>query len=472
MESDGDAQMGSPGSDESYDDGYGDVTSTSKSAFCQGPTLDKKWDALVGAAANKARETQAMIDSDDYDDGYGRCDEAEASTAYTRTAAALLASGLKAFSTALGPSCPFANPEPYNAGILRIPSHATRVPRGACFGAAAACARVERHGVSPNQDKELRLKVSTLQGGSKNGRVRTAAAELGLQLTKSAVRYYAADLLPKTERVGLSRKQAKELRLMASTLQGDSATSRVKTAAAELGLQLTKHAITSHATRLVKTERAGLSTNMDMSVHEVMERGLDAQVPVQLEAMLPPLHQRYLEHKVNEKKENGAVEQKLMELPHGLPKLDEILEADRPKHAQTHEAHQALTLQYMQGAPKPPPASAWGAPVGGGPSFASMLASTNTFAAMLQTGLAPPANQQPISVKLAGTNAFSAVLAAGTFSAVLAQGQDSKDKLRAAGDKEDGLPDKKGIFILRQSPSPHALTHTYTHTHTHTCIHA
>ena len=70
-----------------------------------------------------------MIDSDDYDDGYGRCDEAEASTAYTRTAAALLASGLKAFSTALGPSCPFANPEPYNAGILRIPSHATRVPR-------------------------------------------------------------------------------------------------------------------------------------------------------------------------------------------------------------------------------------------------------------------------------------------------------------------------------------------------------
>ena len=210
----------------------------------------------------------------------------------------------------------------------------------------------------------------------------------------------------------------------------------------------------------------------DMSVHEVMERGLDAQVPVQLEAMLPPLHQRYLEHKVNEKKENGAVEQKLMELPHGLPKLDEILEADRPKHAQTHEAHQALTLQYMQGAPKPPPASAWGAPVGGGPSFASMLASTNTFAAMLQTGLAPPANQQPISVKLAGTNAFSAVLAAGTFSAVLAQGQDSKDKLRAAGDKEDGLPDKKGIFILRQSPSPHALTHTYTHTHTHTCIHA
>ena len=51
---------------------------------------------------------------------------------------------------------------------------------------------------------------------------------------------------------------------------------------------------------------------------------------------------------------------------------------------------------------------------------------------MLQTGLAPPANQQPISVKLASTNAFSAVLAAGSFSAVLALGQDVKDKLTAA----------------------------------------
>ncbi len=201
-----------------------------------------------------------------------------------------------------------------------------------------------------------------------------------------------------------------------------------------------------------RTPGAGLPEEQlmdkDMSVHEVMQKGLDAQVPVQLQAMPSPL--------LNEKKENGSVEQKLqklMELPHGLPKLDEIHEADRPRHAQTHEAHQALTLQYMQGAPKPPPASAWGAPVGGGPSFASMLASTNTFAAMLQTGLAPPANQQPISVKLAGSNAFSAVLAAGTFSSVLAQGQDGKDKLRAAGDKEDGLPDKKGNFILRQSLS-------------------
>ena len=71
-----------------------------------------------------------------------------------------------------------------------------------------------------------------------------------------------------------------------------------------------------------------------------------------------------------------------------------------------------------------------------------MLASTNTFAAMLQTGLSPPANQQPISIKLAGSNAFSAVLAAGTFSALLAQGQDVKDKGRAAGDKEDGSHDK------------------------------
>lgn len=66
---------------------------------------------------------------------------------------------------------------------------------------------------------------------------------------------------------------------------------------------------------------------------------------------------------------------------------------------------------------------------------------------MLQTGLSPLANQQPISIKLAGTNAFSAVLAAGTFSAVLAQGQDGKDKGRCStvGDKDDGFHDKSCI---------------------------
>ena len=147
---------------------------------------------------------------------------------------------------------------------------------------------------------------------------------------------------------------------------------------------------------------------------------------------------------LEEKKENGLVEHKLVEPPRGLPKLDEIHAAERPK--QLH----VFLMQHSQAHQLPkPPASAWGAAVGGGPrSFASMLASSNTFASMLQTGLAPPANQQPFTIKLSGTNAFSAVLAAGTFSAVLAHGQDVKDKLL---EKEDWLSDKKGM--LRLNPS-------------------
>ena len=186
------------------------------------------------------------------------------------------------------------------------------------------------------------------------------------------------------------------------------------------------------------------------------------------------------EHKLEEKKENGSVEQKLVDLPNGLPKLDEI-HAAAPKHLHMHQHQQRLPLHQPAtppAAPKPAaPAwgttqvlpgavSAWGnaqssaAPAwgttqalpGGGPSFASMLASTNTFAAMLQTGLSPLANQQPISIKLAGTNAFSAVLASGTFSAVLAQGQDGKEKGRGCtgSEKEDDSHDKgaaRGIFV-------------------------
>ena len=56
-------------------------------------------------------------------------------------------------------------------------------------------------------------------------------------------------------------------------------------------------------------------------------------------------------------------------------------------------------------AAKDSPASAWTG--SGGPSFASMLASTNTFAAMLRTGLAPQANQRPISIEPAGSSTFS-----------------------------------------------------------------
>ena len=154
---------------------------------------------------------------------------------------------------------------------------------------------------------------------------------------------------------------------------------------------------------------------------------------------------------LEEKKENGLVEHKLMDLPHGLPKLDEIHAAERPKqlHVFLMQHPQAHQPPSQQAAPKPT-ASVWGTPVGSGPSFASMLASSNTFASMLQTGLAPPANQQPFTIKLAGTNAFSAVLAAGSFSAVLAHGQDFKDKLlRPSCEKEDWPPDKKGKLMHR-----------------------
>jgi hypothetical protein len=154
---------------------------------------------------------------------------------------------------------------------------------------------------------------------------------------------------------------------------------------------------------------------------------------------------------LEEKKENGLVEHKLVELPHGLPKLDEIHAAERPKqlHVFLMQHPQAHQPPSQQAAPKPT-ASVWGTPVGSGPSFASMLASSNTFASMLQTGLALPANHQPFSIKLAGTNAFSAVLAAGSFSAVLAHGQDFKDKLlRPSCEKEDWPPDKKGKLMHR-----------------------
>jgi len=149
-------------------------------------------------------------------------------------------------------------------------------------------------------------------------------------------------------------------------------------------------------------------------------------------------------HRAHEKKDIGFVEHKMVELQNGFPKLDEI-HAPTSKHFHIHHLQQHHHPSPQMHVAKGPTATTlWGAPVaapGAGPSFASMLASTNTFAAMLQTGLSPPANQQPISIKLAGTNAFSAVLAAGTFSAVLAQGQDSKDKgrLAACGEKEDCL---------------------------------
>ena len=105
--------------------------------------------------------------------------------------------------------------------------------------------------------------ASTLQGDSATCRVKTAAAELGLQLTKQAIANHATRLV-KTERAGLStnkparlsKEQAKELRLMASTLQGDSATCRVKTAAAQLGLELTESAIGRQATIIRRTESA------------------------------------------------------------------------------------------------------------------------------------------------------------------------------------------------------------------------
>lgn len=199
----------------------------------------------------------------------------------------------------------------------------------------------------------------------------------------------------------------------------------------------------------------------ELSVQDLIDKKdeLDAHsqvaAPIQLQVTLSAQQSLSLslEHKPEEKKENGSVEQKLAELPNGLQKLDEI-HAVAPKqvhihHMQHHQAPHPHQAPPQQLAPKPPP-SVWGAHMGGsggGPSFATMLASTNTFAAMLQTGLSPPANQQPISIKLAGTNAFSAVLAAGTFSSVLAQGQDGKDKGRCStgGDKDDGSPDKSGI---------------------------
>ena len=172
----------------------------------------------------------------------------------------------------------------------------------------------------------------------------------------------------------------------------------------------------------------------------VVEAQMHVPSAAQLQASQAVAHQSLvLDPQCEEKKENFPVEQKLVDLSNGIPKLD-IDAASKQLHI--HHLHH-------QGAPKPPPL-AWGAPGGSGhstPSFASMLASTNTFAAMLQTGLAPPANQQPISIKLAGTNAFSAVLAAGTFSAVLAQGQDGKEKCRliAGGDREEASLDKNGV---------------------------
>ena len=164
-----------------------------------------------------------------------------------------------------------------------------------------------------------------------------------------------------------------------------------------------------------------------------------------------PLNSRaslMLGHRGEDKKDNSFLEHKMMELQNGPPRLDEIhAHASKQMHNH-HMQHHPHQIQQIHAALKPS-VSVWGAPQAAqsaGPSFASMLASTNTFAAMLQTGLSPPANQQPISIKLAGTNAFSAVLAAGTFSAVLAQGQDAKDngRLMGCGEREDGLCDKNG----------------------------
>jgi len=173
-----------------------------------------------------------------------------------------------------------------------------------------------------------------------------------------------------------------------------------------------------------------------------------ALMPIHVHAALSAHQAMYIlaEHRPEEKKENGSVEQKLAELPNGLPKLEEIHVAPTKQLHMHHLQQQQpphphhIPPQHM---PTKLQGSVWGAPQslpGGQPSFATMLASTNTFAAMLQTGLSPPANQQPISVKLAGSNAFSAVLAAGTFSAVLAHGQDRGRS--SICEKEDGSLDK------------------------------
>ena len=207
-----------------------------------------------------------------------------------------------------------------------------------------------------------------------------------------------------------------------------------------------------------------------------------ALMPIHVHAALSAHQAVYIlaEHRPEEKKENGSVEQKLAELPNGLPKLEEIhvaptkqlhmhhLQQQQPPHPHhIPPQHMATKLQ----------GSVWGAPQslpGGQPSFATMLASTNTFAAMLQTGLSPPANQQPISVKLAGSNAFSAVLAAGTFSAVLAHGQDGKDKGRSSiCDKEDGSLDKLSHAV--DNKLAHAVDkseRTFNRDHDHLCRHS